>query len=152
MQGELKHEDVEAARRDLEYRTLAKIGGDFARLIYLASMRDYNTGEYHHEGLARQFSESLARKALASCHQQVFRRLVLCSVRELVEELEIYARLNESTFRVWEKLQPYTVTVPLQCSPLTARFFALNVRVALAILRSRQRRAHPDPRSASPRQ
>jgi hypothetical protein len=152
MQGELKHEDIEAARRDLEYRTLAKIGGDFARLIYLASMRDYNTGEYHHEGLARQFTESLARKALASCHQEVFRRLVLCSVRELVEELEIYARSNESTFRVWEKLQPYTVTVPLQCSPVTARFFALNVRVALAILQSRQRRAHPDPRSASPRQ
>jgi hypothetical protein len=153
MQGELKHEDIEAARRDLEYRTLAKIGGDFARLVYLASLRDYNTGEYHHEGLARQFTESLARKALACCHQEVFRRLVLRSVRELVGELEIYVRSNRSTFsefvRVWEKLQPYTVAVPLECSPLTARFFALNIRVALAILESRQLRAHPDPRSAS---
>ncbi len=156
MQGELKHEDIEAARRDLENRTLAKIEGDFARLIYLASMRDYNTGEYHHEGLARQFSESLARGAVACCHQEVFRRLVLCSMRELVEELEIYVRSNGAAFsqlvHVWDKLQPYTVAVPLECSPLTARFFAMNIRSALAILQSRQLRSHPDPRSASPRQ
>jgi hypothetical protein len=156
MHGELKSEDVEAARRDLENRTLAKIEGDLARLIYLASMRDYNTGEYHHEGLARQFSEKLARRALASCHRDVFRRLVLCSVKELVEQLEIYVRSSNFTFsefaRVWEKLQPYTVAVPLECSPIVARFFALNIRAALAILQCRQSRAHLDPLSASPRQ
>jgi hypothetical protein len=154
MQAELKFESVEAARRDLENRTLAKIKGDFARLIYLASMRDYNSGDYYHEGLARQFTESLARKALASCHQDVFRRLVLCSVKELVEQLEIYVRSNVTAFsefvRVWEKVQPYTVAVPLECSPLAARSFALNVRVALAILQGRQLRAHPDPQSAWP--
>lgn len=156
MHGELKFEDVEAARRDLENRTLAKIEGDFARLIYLASMRDYNTGEYNHEGLACLFTESLARRALAASHRDVFRRLVMCPVKELVEQLEIYVRSNGSTFsdfvRVWEKLQPYTVTIPLECSPLTARFFALNIRAALAILQCRQSRAHLDPQSASPRQ
>jgi hypothetical protein len=154
--GELKHEDLEAACRDLETRTLARVEGDFARLIYLASMRDYNTGEYHHEGLARQFSEGLARAAVASCHRDVFRRLVLCSVKGLVEQLEIYVRSNVFTFsefvRVWEKLQPYKVAVPLECSPLTARFFALNIRAALAILQTRQLQAHRDPLTASPRQ
>src|SRR5437763_9272207 len=78
MHGELKHEDVEAARRDLAERTLSRIRGDFARLIYLASMRNYNTGEYHHEGLACMFTESIAGRAIASCHRDVFRRLVLC--------------------------------------------------------------------------
>ena len=155
MHGELKFADLEAARRDLENRTLAKIEGDFARLIYLASMRDYNTGEYHHEGLACQFTETLARRVLAATHQDVFRRLVLCSVEELVEQLDSYVRSNGSTLsdfvRVWEKLQPYTVTVPLDSSPLTARFFALNVRAALAVLERRQARPLPDPRSASPR-
>ena len=153
MQGELKHENVEAARVDLETRTLKKIQGDVARLIYLASMRDYSTGEYHHEGLASLFGESVARRAISSCHWEVFRRLLLCSVKELVEELQIYIRSNgfspDEFFRVWEKLQPYTVTVPLDCTPLANRFFALNIRAALAVLHSRHSRAHPSQLSAS---
>jgi len=154
MHGELKHEDVEAARRDLADRTLAKIRGDFARLIYLASMRDYNTGEYHHDGLACRFTESVAGSAIASCHRDAFRRMVLCSVKELVEELELYADSNCTTaselVRVWEKLQPYRIAVPLECSPLAARFFTSNVRTALAILQSRQLRARREELSALP--
>ena len=152
MHGELKHEDVEAARRDLAERTLSKIRGDFARLVYLASMRDYNTGEYHHEGLACMFTQSIAGRAIASCHRDVFRRLVLCPLKELVEQLELYARSNCSTsselVRIWERLQPYRVTVPLECSPLAARFFVSNIMTALAILQSRQLRAHREPLSA----
>ena len=154
MHGELKHEDVEAARKDLTNRTLAKIHGDFSRLIYLASMRDYNTGEYHHDGLACQFTEAVAGRAIEGCHREVFRRLVLCSVKKLVEQLELYADSNCPTssdlVRVWEKLQPYTVTIPFECTLLTARFFTLNVRAALAILQSRQLRAHRGPLSALP--
>ena len=141
MHGELKHEDVEAARRDLADRTLATIRGDLARLIYLASMRDYNTGEYHHEGLAYMFTESVAGKAIAACHRDVFRRLILCSVKELVEQLELYADSNCSTaselVRVWEKLQPYRIAVPLECSSLAARFFAA-CRAGSAVLRLRR--------------
>ena len=154
MHGELKHENVEAARRDLADRTLAKIRGDLARLIYLASMRDYNTGEYHHEGLACMFTESVAGKAIASCHLDVFKRLVLCSVKELVEQLEFYARTNCSSSselaHVWAKLQPYRVTVPLECSSLAGRFFVSNIKAALAILESRQLGAHREPQSALP--
>jgi hypothetical protein len=154
MHGELKFESVEAARRDLENRTLANIEGDFARLIYLASMRDYNTGEYHHEGMARRFSEASARQALAACHQDVFRRLVLCSLEELVDELELYIRTNcpgdSDMLRVWKMLEPYRVAVPLDCSPLTARYFRSNIRIALSILQSRRLPALQHPQSASP--
>lgn len=152
MHGELKRGDVEAARRHLADRTLSKMRGDFARLVYLASTRNYNTGEYHHDGLACMFTESVAGRAIAICHREVFRRLVLCPLKELVEQLELYASSNclgpSELVRIWERLQPYRATVPLECSPLTARFFVSNVKTALAILQSRQGRAHPEPLSA----
>jgi hypothetical protein len=156
MHGQLQYEDVEAAREDLQNRTLARMSGDFARLIYLASTRDYNTGEYYHEGLALQFGERAARKALASCHQDLFQRMVQCSMKELVEHLKVYARCTRlpcSDFILtWGRLQPYRVTIPLDCSALAAQLFASNVKTALAILDFGQSRRPPDLRSASLRQ
>jgi hypothetical protein len=155
MNEQLQRDDAEAAREDLQNRTLAKISGDFARLIYLASMRDYNTGEYYHDGLALQFGEKAARKALASCHRDLFERMIRCSIRELVEHLEAYARntgLPYSDFiRTWDRLQPYRVTIPLHCSALASQLFASNVRTALAVLDFGQSRRPPGLQSASPR-
>lgn len=153
MYEQLQYEDVEAARNDLRNRTLAKMPGDFARLIYLASTRDYNTGEYYHEGLSFQFGERAARSALAFCHRDLFQRMVQCSVRELVEHLEVYARYTHlpcaDFIRTWDRLQPYRVTIPLDCSAFAAQFFASNVRTALAILDFGQSRRSPDLQSAS---
>ena len=52
--------DVGQAVTDLTNRTLSRLPGDFSRLVYLASSRDYNTGQYYHDGLAFHFSESVA--------------------------------------------------------------------------------------------
>jgi hypothetical protein len=143
MYGQLKNEGTEEAKRDFEIRTLAKIRGDFARLIYLASLRDYNTGEYHHEGLSQRYSGDFARRAIGLCHVEVFKRLVLLPMRELVDEIDIYVGSNSSSdgqfFNTWRKLQPYRLAVPLECSRVTAAFFALNVRTGLEIVDSRDR-------------
>lgn len=156
-QPEAKSVDLEMARDDLEARTLARIPGDFARLIYLASTRDYNNGQYYHAGLARQFSDEAARIALSTAHRNVFRRLVLCSVNQLAEELDVYVQSTRlplyQVVHAWKQLQPYRIAIPLECSPLTARFFATNVMAALEILETRQADPHPArPRSASRQQ
>jgi len=39
--------DIEPAVTDLRNRTLSRLQGDFSRLVYLASSRDYNTGQYY---------------------------------------------------------------------------------------------------------
>jgi hypothetical protein len=149
MDARVKRMVVEAAREDLQSRTLAKLKGDFARLIYLASTRDYTTGQYHHDGLADEFSQDAAAAALTICHQEVFKSLGKSSLEDLVEELEVYARCNQiemtELISTWQKLQPYRITPPLNCDPMTAELFTSNVTVALAILRSRllPRDRHP---------
>lgn len=134
--------DVEAAIEDLRNRTLAGIPGEVARLVYLASTRDYNTGQYYHEGLAFRFTEEVANAALAACHRESFRRLLFTSLEELVNQLDSYVSSTRArraeVLKAWTKVEPYRVTIPLDCDQLSAEFFLSNVRVALAILQAGQ--------------
>ena len=83
---------VEVALQDLRNRTLAKLAGDLARLVYLASTRDYNTGRYAHDGLSFRFSESVAETVLAATYREAFASLALSLLRVLVSQLEHYIR------------------------------------------------------------
>lgn len=137
--------DLEAARNDLSNRTLARIRLEFARLIYLASTRDYNTGRYYHDGLACQFSEASAAQALSDAHREVFELLALRPLEYLANELQAYLHSigvkSKDVFRAWKKLEPYRVAVPVESDPLTTKFFLANVKLALAIVESREREA-----------
>jgi hypothetical protein len=135
--------DVEAAREDLNNRTLARIGLEFARLIYLASTRDYNTGRYYHDGLACQFSEAVAARVLSDAHRDVFKGLALSTLEDLTDQLQAYVHSagaeSIEVIRAWEKLEPYRVAVPIESDFLTTDFFLANVKIALAIVESRER-------------
>lgn len=142
--------DVQEAAEDLRQRTLAGISRPLDRLIYLASMRDYNTGLYHHDGLASQFSQEVACEALADCHAESFHQLVHCRLEDLVAQIEAYIRATHSNpaefLSAWTKLEPYRVAVPMETDPLAIEFLFSNFRIALAILEARQhlRRAGSD--------
>ncbi len=148
MSPETKHVDIEPAARDLWNRTLARLPGDIGRLVYLASSRDLNTGNYSHDGLAFHFSESVASKAMAACHAEIFDRLVLFSLEKLIEELQNYMSSTEERPRQvlhsWTHLGSYRVTIPSECDELAAEIFFSNVKIALAILQKRQESA-PQP-------
>jgi hypothetical protein len=139
---------VQAAYDDFLTRSLSKLPCDLARLIYLASTRDYNTGTYHHDGLASRFSPEVAAKALEIAHRQIFLQLSAYPLEELVEQLRIYfeSSRDEATeiLRMWQKLEPYRIAIPVEVNPAVARLFLSNVRLALAIWRSRQDQSLPD--------
>jgi hypothetical protein len=140
---------VQAAYDDLLKRSLSKISCDLARLIYLASTRDYNTGTYHHDGLAARFRSEVAGKALEIAHRQIFYQLSACSLEELVEQLQTYLDCSHESatdvLRIWQKLEPYRVAIPVEVNPAVARLFLSNIRLALAIWRFRQEQGQKNP-------
>lgn len=132
---------IQKAVRDLERRTLAGMPGDIARLVYLCSTRDYNTGRYHHDGLTMTYSAEAADTALARCHEKTFQTLVRTNLTQIVESLHCYFETTrqprEKVLRVWQRLQAYHVLIPATCDDLSAELFMSNVKIALAILSHR---------------
>lgn len=141
MIAKAKRADVLAASEDLRRRTLPYTSGSLDRLIYLASMRDYNTGLYVHQGLAARFSPEVACEALADCHQESFQELTSLQLKDLAEQLEVYMRSTGTVpgdfLRAWKDLAPYRVAVPVGTDSLLAEFLFSNLKIALAILEHR---------------
>src|SRR5712664_2283942 len=152
MRLERSNIDIEPAVTDLRNRTLSRLPGDFSRLVYLASSRDYNTGQYYHDGLSFHFGEMVVSKAFAECHREVFDRLVYASLEELIVELCNYISSTdeppEEFLKSWEHLGSYRVTIPSDCDELEAEVFLSNVKMALAILETRQKPVSQNEQSA----
>jgi hypothetical protein len=144
--AEVKLVPVQEAYDDLVNRTLLRISCDLGRLIYLASTREYNTGNYHHEGLASRFGPDVARKALETAHRQAFYKVSSFSLEDLVSELETYLGSTKENpqecLRAWQKLEPYRIAVPADVNITVARLFTSNIRLALAILYFRREASH----------
>ena len=150
---EISRMDVDAAVKDLRERTLAFVPGQVARLLYLASTRDYSTGHYYHDGLAFKFTNEASGMALESEHRKAFEGLVFSPLEVVVQELDGFINSAHAepkkVLETWKKLQPYRVVIPQDCDPVASELFFSNVRIALAILEARQSGNPPSQQSAS---
>jgi hypothetical protein len=131
--------EVARVARDFEERTLRELGGCFPRLIYLASLRDYNTGRYHHYGLETRYPSETVDESLRQCHSKVFEELVLLPLKEQTEDLlTFFESLKEDKGRLvaaWERLRSYQVLPPENCHPLARALFDKNIEIILKVLR-----------------
>jgi hypothetical protein len=132
-------EEVERVVRDFEERTLAGLEGQFNQLVYLASLRDYNTGRYHHYGLESRYGMEAVDEGLRRCHVRVFEELVALPLKEQTEDLlSFFESLKEDKTRlvmVWKRLKSYQILPPEGCHPLARELFDKNVEIILRILR-----------------
>ena len=142
------HSDTDAvrtARQDLRHRTLDKIVTPLERLIYLASLRDYRSGRYSHDGLAQRFSERVAAAALRFEHVETFRSVAFASLQSMVEQVGDFLRgadgVSAEGLKTWQSLEPYRVVVPVAEDGMAIRIFLSNIKFALAILATEQRLA-----------
>jgi len=130
---------INSAYDDLLRRTLSGIQCDLARLIYLASTRDYNSGMYHHEGLSARYGPEKTRDALQTAHRDIFYRLVALRLEELVNELQSYVRMSHEApmefIHAWQELEPYRVAVPMEVDSTMVQLFLSNIRLSLEVAR-----------------
>ncbi len=125
--------------RDFRTRTLEVLSGDFERLIYVASLRDYNTGRYHHYGLETRYSEEAVDQGLRQAHVQVFERLLATPLKEQTEDLlSFFESLKVERTRLvdaWQRLRSYQVLPPEGSHPLARELFERNIEIMLQVLR-----------------
>ena len=124
---------------------LKTLPNDLTRMIYLASLRDCNSGMYLHPELSRQRGVQAADGALRACHEQVFRRLLTTRLAEYVVQLQEYIRYTRgeilTVLKTWKSLQAYRATVPVSAIATSTELYFLNVAIALEVV------GKPDPGS-----
>lgn len=131
-------DEIERVIEDVESRTLPEMRGYFSRLIYLASLRNYNTGRYHHEGLESRYSSEAIDEGLCRCHAKVFEKLLALDLGSQTQDLlGFFESLKEERSRLvetWQHLRSYKVLPPEKCAPLARDLFESNVEIILTIL------------------
>ena len=131
----------ETVIRQAKELILADLPNDLTRLVYLASLRDCNTGHYFHPQVSRQHDSTSASQALLFCHEEVFAHLVAMPLAEYVTQLGGYISYTHAdkarVIETWKSLPAYRAAVPLAASVLDAEFFFASVEAALAILDAR---------------
>lgn len=123
---------------DLTLSTLAGISSPFARLAYLASLRDISTNVYDHAGLNAVYPKSAVRQALEQCHQELFERILETPLVVQEEDLRAHLRTLPNGSRKaasqWRRLEAYRALVPAESPDYLKELFCSNVRAILEIL------------------
>ena len=135
---------IDAVIRHVRELILADLPNDLTKLVYLASLRDCNTGHYFHPQISQQNDPTSASRALRLCHEEVFARLMATPLSEYVVQLGgyiCYTHADEArVIDTWKSLPAYRATVPLKVAALDAEFFFASVEAALIVLHARHLR------------
>jgi hypothetical protein len=138
------------ALADLCKHTLSRIPTFSGRLIYLATLRDVNSGTYRHHGLAAAFGRDEAVRALKESHQAAFRGWLNLTLAEKNEDLRDYLiSLDdpmEEVVQHWLHFGVYRSYVPATARAAETELFCRDLETLLQLmnndsLRRRQRSA-----------
>jgi hypothetical protein len=136
------------ASSDLWRNTLSQIPTAFGRLVFLASLRDQNSGRYEHHGLALVFGEQEADRALRQSHAQAFTEWLCFPLEHQKEDLDWYLRSLDARRRVvvsnWSRLAPYRGYMPAAAKRVDRELYFSGMEALLAMLRNECGVADPD--------
>lgn len=125
--------------QELWRRTLAGIPSIYARLAFLASLRDVNTGRYEHHGLAMIFGPDEADEAIRKSHEETFLAWLALRLEQQKADLDLYFSTLPAARRTlvenWLRLAPYRSVIPAWASPAQQQLYEANFAVLLETLR-----------------
>src|SRR5713226_5831933 len=123
--------------QDFTLTTLAGIPGLFARLVYLASLRDLSSGRYEHAGLSALYPDAAIQQALQLCHEQTFERILDSPLSSQQEDLRACLAGMEGglsgAVSHWRRNEAYRVLVPETVPDYLKELFHSNLRALLEI-------------------
>jgi hypothetical protein len=134
--------------QDFTLTTLAGIPGLFARLAYLASLRDLSSGRYEHAGLSALYPEEAIQQALQLCHEQIFERILESPLSSQQEDLRACLAGMEGGLSGaashWRRIESYRFLAPEAVPDYLKDLFCSNLRALLEILVEESTPAHSD--------
>jgi hypothetical protein len=142
------------ALADLCKQTLSRIPTFSGRLIYLANLRDPNSGAYRHHGLIAVFGRDEGVRALKESHQLAFHSWLSLSLAEKNDDLRAYLNAldvsQEETVEHWLRSGVYRTYAPASAIKPETDLFCQDIETLLELLRnealSRQSRSGADAR------
>jgi hypothetical protein len=124
--------------QDFTVTTLAGIPGLFARLVYMASLRDLSSGRYDHAGLSALYPDAAIQQALQLCHEQIFERILEAPLSSQQEDLRACLAGMEGglsgAVSHWRRSEAYRVLLPEAVPDYLKELFCSNLRALLEIL------------------
>ncbi len=132
MQNELKSNPQVVY--DLSVHYLEPMSGHFERVVYLAGLRD-SEGIYRHDRLGAMYGEVSVNVTLASCHEELFERLLELPLAQQEEDLRAFLAGRGSSFQSGTKLLEAPADFVPQAAPDYLRdLFCSNLNVLRTLL------------------
>lgn len=136
-----------SALADLCKHTLSHIPTLTGRLVYLAGLRDVNSGTYRHHGLAAAFGRDEAVRALRESHEATFQGWLNLSLAEKNADLrEYFLALDdplEDVVEHWLKSGVSRSYVPTAAMTVEAELFCKDLETLLGLLKNEAIRRRP---------
>jgi hypothetical protein len=127
-----------SAIADLFKHTLSQIPTVFGQIMYLASLRDPNSGVYRHHGLSVTFGRQDSVQALSESHTRVFLEWLEMPLAEkhpdLIAYLESLEDGRDAAIRHWRRTKSYLVNVPSSATSAEKELFSKDLDLLLEVL------------------
>jgi hypothetical protein len=127
---------------DLALHYLEPLTGNFARLAYLASLKNPITNIYAHDRLSAVYGQEPVAQALAKCHEELFERLLEMPLAKQEEDLrQFVGTLLEGAEGVRSCQERVESWIPGEAPDYLKELFRSNLNALFGLLRERNPRA-----------